>query len=192
MTLGLGEDAASAPAVAFSAVPRHRAFVGMGGNLGDVLARMASALSAIKELPATRLETVSPFYKTRPVEAGGPDYCNAVAVLSCALGPAELLRALLRIEQDHDRERPYPNAPRTLDLDLLWYGGARRSSQALNLPHPRMGQRAFVLQPLADVLAALPDPEPELAAALPGAAERQVLAEQQGIELLPSPLAGLG
>ena len=167
---------------AFSAVPRQRAFIGMGGNLGDVSASLRSALQGMDSLPGTTLETVSGLYRTRPVDAGGPDFLNAVAVLRCALGPAELLRALQRLECAHDRQRPYVNAPRTLDLDLIWYGDTVRESPFLHLPHPRATQRAFVLLPLVEALEALPDGEPALARLLPDAAARAALAQQQGIE----------
>lgn len=155
----------------------------MGGNLGDVHARLKAALEGMAALPGTAVEAVSSLYRTRPVDAGGPDYLNAVAVLSSALGPEELLRALQRLEIAHDRERPYLNAPRTLDLDLLWYGDARLSTSTLTLPHPRMTQRAFVLTPLAEVLDGLgPEEEPDLKAAMPALAECEKLAAMQGIE----------
>jgi 2-amino-4-hydroxy-6-hydroxymethyldihydropteridine diphosphokinase len=133
-------------------------------------------------LPGTALEGVSSLYRTRPVDASGPDYLNAVACIRSALGPEELLRALLELETDHQRERPYLNAPRTLDLDLLWYGGLSHLSYALTLPHPRMMQRAFVLVPLAELLTHLAGGEPELAAAMPDQAARDALAAGQGIE----------
>lgn len=154
----------------------------MGGNLGDVRANLQSALSGMGQLPGTTLEGVSSLYRTKPVDAGGPDYLNAVAVLRSALGPCELLRALQRLECAHERERPFQNAPRTLDLDLLWYGSVERHNHALTLPHPRMMQRAFVLVPLAEVLAALAAPQDALAAAMPPPQEITALAAQQGIE----------
>lgn len=178
--------APSRPAVlsALSAVPRHRAFIGLGGNLGDVQARLCAAVAGLQGLPGTRVEAVSSLYRTRPVESSGPDYLNAVVALQCCLGPRELLRALHALELAHDRERPYQNAPRTLDLDLLDYGGYRCHSPVLTLPHPRMMARAFVLEPLAEILASLG----HLAGlALPDAETRQNLAQRQGIERLASP-----
>lgn len=167
---------------ALSAVPCHRAFIGMGGNLGDVAARLREAVRGLAVLPGTRLEAVSSLYRTQPVDASGPDYINAVAVLQSALGPHELLRALLALELTHDRERPYQNAPRTLDLDLLWYGGYTCATPTLTLPHPRMMQRAFVLVPLAETLGGLRggvtgDQVP----ALPDAVAVAALAHAQGI-----------
>lgn len=172
---------------ALSAVPRHRAFIGLGGNLGDVQARFRAALAGLHGLPGTRVEAVSSLYRTRPVESSGPDYLNAVAVLQSALGPRELLHALQALELAHDRERPYQNAPRTLDLDLLSYGGYSCHSASLTLPHPRMMARAFVLEPLAEVMSALAG-QGGLGAAVdptvPDAAARQALAQSQGIERL--------
>lgn len=156
----------------------------MGGNLGDVHANLSAALAGLDSLPGSALVAVSSLYRTRPVDAGGPDYLNAVAVLNSALGPAELLRALLALETRHDRERPYVNAPRTLDLDLLWYGDVCRESVGLSLPHPRMMQRAFVLVPLTQVLERLPGEEPKLRAAMPDSAVLGMLATTQGIEKL--------
>lgn len=178
--------APSQPAVtsALSAVPRHRAFIGLGGNLGDVQARLRAAVAGLQGLPGTRVEAVSPLYRTRPVESSGPDYLNAVVALQSCLGPRELLRALQALELAHDRERPYQNAPRTLDLDLLDYGACHCESALLTLPHPRMMTRAFVLEPLAEVLASLGD---SVSLTLPDAAMRQKLAQSQGIERLASP-----
>ncbi len=169
---------------ALSAVPRQRAFIGLGGNLGDVQVRLRAAVAGLQGLPGTRVEAVSSLYRTRPVESSGPDYLNAVVALQSCLGPRELLRALQALELAHDRERPYQNAPRTLDLDLLDYGACHCQGPLLVLPHPRMMARAFVLEPLAEVLASLGDPA---GPTLPDAATRQKLAQSQGIERLASP-----
>ncbi|MBI5927428.1 MAG: 2-amino-4-hydroxy-6-hydroxymethyldihydropteridine diphosphokinase [Aquabacterium sp.] len=151
----------------------------MGGNLGDVAARLQDALRGLADLPGTQVESVSALYRTKPVDASGPDYLNAVAVLQSSLGPHELLQALLALELTHDRERPYQNAPRTLDLDLLWYGAYTCQTRSLTLPHPRMMQRAFVLLPLAEVLKSLAGHEMPV---LPDAAAVAALAQAQGIE----------
>lgn len=166
-------------------VPRHRAFIGMGGNLGDVTGHLQAALQALNSLPATKLEAASSVYRTKPVEATGGDYLNAVAVLQSALGPVELLHALLKLERVQGRERSYLNAPRTLDLDLLWYGDACRDTADLTLPHPRMLARAFVLVPLTEVLAQLAPPgAPGLSCTLPAQASVAELAARQGVEKL--------
>jgi 2-amino-4-hydroxy-6-hydroxymethyldihydropteridine diphosphokinase len=127
------------------------AYVGLGANLGEPLAALQAALRALGALPGTRLVRNSRIYRSAPVDAGGPDYLNAVAELETALAAPELLRELQRVEADAGRERPYRNAPRTLDLDLLLYGSARIESDALTVPHPRMRERAFVLLPLAEL-----------------------------------------
>jgi len=129
------------------------AFVGLGANLGDAPATLAWALKALGALPATSLLAASSLYKTAPQDCppGSPDYFNAVAELRTALTAPDLLEALLALELQAGRERPYRHAPRTLDLDLLRYGQARIDSLRLSLPHPRMHQRAFVLQPLAEL-----------------------------------------
>ena len=127
------------------------AYVGLGANLGERETALRSALAAIGRLPGTCVMRVSPLYGSAPVDAGGPDYLNAVAELTTTLAPQALLEALQAIERGAGRERPYRNAPRTLDLDILWFGGQVIDSPALTVPHPRMAERAFVLRPLADL-----------------------------------------
>lgn len=127
------------------------AFVALGANLGDARATVLRALNDLATLPQTRLQARSRLYCTAPHEASGPDYINAVARIDTGLSAPDLLLALQALEQLAGRERPYPNAPRTLDLDLLLYGDARIDSPTLTVPHPRMQGRAFVLCPLADV-----------------------------------------
>lgn len=172
---------ASTSADSFAAVPRFRACIGLGGNLGEVRAHLRAALVGLQALPGTELEAVSSLYETKPVDANGPDYLNAVAVVQTALGPQELLGSLLALEAIRDRQRPYVNAPRTLDLDLLCHGDAIRQSARLTLPHPRMTTRAFVLEPLLEALATLPLDATAPVPALPDAAERATLARNQGI-----------
>jgi len=127
------------------------AFVGLGANLGDAVAALRQALAGLAALPGTRLVRSSRLWRSAPVDAGGPDYVNAVAQLETTLDAPLLLRALQSLEQAAGRERPYRNAPRTLDLDLLLYGSARIASAALTVPHPRLRERAFVLLPLAEL-----------------------------------------
>lgn len=127
------------------------AYVGLGANLGDAVQALRSAVEALDQIPSTRVGAVSSLYQTSPLASSGPDYVNAVAELSTALNAPELLCHFQAIEQRAGRERPYPNAPRTLDLDLLLFGSARIDSPALCVPHPRMEQRAFVLVPLAEI-----------------------------------------
>ena len=129
----------------------ERVFVGLGANLGDARAALAAALDALDSHPAIERVATSSLYRTAPVDATGPDYLNAVVELRTTLGPLDLLKALQAIESDHGRQRPYPNAPRTLDLDLLLFGQRELDDPALTLPHPRLHQRAFVLEPLAQI-----------------------------------------
>lgn len=125
-----------------------RAYVGLGANLGDTRAQLAGALEALARLPQTTVAAVSPHFRTAPIDAGGPDFLNAVAALTTALPAEALLAALQAIEQDFGRQRPYRNAPRTLDLDVLLYGDAVIATPTLTVPHPRLTERAFVLRPL--------------------------------------------
>ena len=106
--------------------PEVRAFVGLGANLGEPQAALRAAIDALGALPRTRLTALSSFYRSAPVQAGGPDFVNAVAELSTALEPEALLAELHRIEAAHGRVRGARNAPRTLDLDLLAWGDAVR------------------------------------------------------------------
>lgn len=126
-------------------------FVGLGANLGDLAATLNAALAELAALPHTQLLAVSSAYRSAPVEAGGPDFLNAVARLQTGLAPLELLDALQAIELRHGRERPFVNAPRTLDLDVLSHGGLNLDLPRLRLPHPRLHQRAFVLRPLIEL-----------------------------------------
>jgi 2-amino-4-hydroxy-6-hydroxymethyldihydropteridine diphosphokinase len=127
------------------------AYVGLGANLGDARATLDAALEALRAVPGVTAVRVSSFYRSAPVGAAGPDYVNAVAEVRTTLPPPDLLAALQRIESAHGRTRPYPNAPRTLDLDLLLHDDAVIASRSLTLPHARMHERAFVLVPLAEL-----------------------------------------
>ncbi|MDR2128208.1 MAG: 2-amino-4-hydroxy-6-hydroxymethyldihydropteridine diphosphokinase [Burkholderiaceae bacterium] len=132
--------------------PPVRAFVAVGSNLGERVATVRRALQALGELPQTRLLARSGLYRAAPREAArGDDFINAVAALETRLTAERLLDALLALERQAGRQRPYHHAPRTLDLDLLLHGQARLDSPRLTLPHPRMAQRAFVLVPLAEI-----------------------------------------
>ncbi|MCZ8284372.1 MAG: 2-amino-4-hydroxy-6-hydroxymethyldihydropteridine diphosphokinase [Bacteroidia bacterium] len=139
------------------------AYVALGANLGDAAAALRQAVQSIGQLPLTQVRQSSSLYKTAPRDtdareesaAPGNDYLNAVVELETGLTAFDLLSHLQQIEQDAGRERPYRNAPRTLDLDLLLYGSARIESERLTVPHPRMTQRAFVLVPLAEIAAGL-------------------------------------
>ena len=128
------------------------AWVGIGANLGDARANVLDAIGRLSRLPGAKLLRTSSLYRTAPIDSSGDDYVNAVAALDTELDAHALLQSLFAIEQAHGRERPYRNAPRTLDLDLLLYGDQIISdAPTLIVPHPRMHERAFVLAPLAEV-----------------------------------------
>ena len=128
------------------------AYVGLGANLGEPLQQLEEALTAMSGLPRTRIAARSSFYRSAPVGyEAQPDFVNAVAAVDTGLAPGELLEGLQGIERRHGRERSFPNAPRTLDLDILLYGDERIARPGLTVPHPRMHQRAFVLQPLVEI-----------------------------------------
>jgi 2-amino-4-hydroxy-6-hydroxymethyldihydropteridine diphosphokinase len=128
-----------------------RAYVGLGANLGEARGQVEAAFLALAEVPGVHLVARSSLYRTAPIDAGGPDYVNAVAAVDTTLEPHALLKVLQAIETRFGRERPYRNAPRTLDLDLLLDGDRRFSDPVLTLPHPRLQLRAFVLRPLAEL-----------------------------------------
>ena len=135
-----------------------RAYVGLGANLGDARGAIEDALAQLANLPRTTLVARSAFYRSAPVDARGPDYLNAAAALDTALTAPALLDRLHQIEATHGRLRPFLNAPRTLDLDLLLWGEALSDTPMLRLPHPRMHLRAFVLEPLAELAPSLTIP----------------------------------
>ncbi|KGD98956.1 2-amino-4-hydroxy-6-hydroxymethyldihydropteridine pyrophosphokinase [Achromobacter sp. RTa] len=128
-----------------------RAYVGLGANLGDGAATLRQVLAELRDTDGILTVEASPFYRSAPVEATGPDFINAVAAVDTDLAPLALLDALQALENRHGRQRPYKNAPRTLDLDLLLYGDVAMEHERLYLPHPRMHLRAFVLLPLKDL-----------------------------------------
>ncbi len=131
------------------------ATIGLGANLGDARQAVQDAMLAIAAFEHCQLRAASPLYRSAPVDSSGPDYFNAVMQISTHLTAPDLLARLHQLERGAGRERPYRNAPRTLDLDILRYGAARIDSPTLTVPHPRMHQRAFVLRPLADIAPAL-------------------------------------
>ncbi len=132
--------------------------VALGSNVGDRRAHLDYAVSKLRAL-LTNLQ-VSRYYDTVPVGVSGPQamYLNAAAVGGTTLTARALLTALLAIEQERGRERPYANAPRTLDLDLILLGAVVLAEPGLTVPHPRFRERRFVLEPLAAVAPDLPDP----------------------------------
>jgi 2-amino-4-hydroxy-6-hydroxymethyldihydropteridine diphosphokinase len=128
-------------------------FVALGANLGDPLEQLESALAAIQQIPQCSLVVASPWYRSKAIGPGTqPDYINGVAQLETRLSPHSLLAHLQAIENLHGRLREQRWAARTLDLDILLYGDITLDSDELQLPHPRMQQRNFVLYPLFDLV----------------------------------------
>lgn len=127
---------------------RTACYIGIGSNLGDARDNVQRAIVRLGQLPDTRLDAQSSLFRTAPIDAGGDDYINAVARIETSLPTLDLLHALQAIELDFGRERPYLNAPRTLDLDILLHGQQSIASDLLTVPHPRLTQRAFALIPL--------------------------------------------
>lgn len=139
-----------------SATPTpQRAYIGLGANLGEARATLEAACAALAGLPKCRWVGRSAWFESDPVDAQGPVFTNGVAALDSTLAPLALLDALQAIELDHKRERPYRNAPRTLDLDLLLYGELVLDEPRLTLPHPRLHLRAFALAPLLELAPAM-------------------------------------
>ena len=161
---------------------RETVAIGLGANLGDARATLAWAVQQLAAHPAVQLQRVSSLYRTRPVDAEGPDYLNAVALLTTSLEPQALLGLLQGLEQQAGRERPYRNAPRTLDLDLLLHGQRELNTDHLTLPHPRMHQRRFVLEPLAEIAPDLQVPSKGAAVSL----QQELAADQpvQGVDCI--------
>lgn len=127
------------------------AYIGIGANLGDASATVLLAIERLAQLPQTQLQAQSSLFLSAPIDAGGDDYVNAVIEVETNLSAEELLQALQELELAFGRERPYRNAPRTLDLDVLLYGREQIESCHLSVPHPRMTERAFVLLPLLQI-----------------------------------------
>ena len=160
-----GPPARRAPGRAPSRGPREdyptvQAFVAIGANLGDAEAAVKAAMDALGALQRTQVTARSSLYRSAPVDATGPDFINAVVALRTGLDAEQLLIAMQRLEAQAGRERPFPKAPRTLDLDLLMHGNSVINTPTLTLPHPRMRERAFVLKPLAEIA---PDKVPRVA-----------------------------
>lgn len=166
-----------------AAQPERTAVLAIGANLGDRLSTLRRAVTAISQLPGTRLTATSPVYETAPI--GGPaqpDYLNAVLLITTDLPPRDLLAKLNAIEADSGRVRDVRFGPRTLDIDIISYSGETSDDPVLTLPHPRAHERAFVLAPWHDI-----DP----AAALPAGSVTSLLAaaaDRAGVRRLPEAL----
>jgi 2-amino-4-hydroxy-6-hydroxymethyldihydropteridine diphosphokinase len=146
------------------------AYIALGANLGEAQVQVCQAIDDISKLPYTRLIRTSSLYRTAPFEASGPDYINAVIAILSRLDVYDLLYKLQQIEVTHGRNRPFKNAPRTLDLDILLFGEACIDSACLKVPHPRILERAFVLVPLSEIA-----PEKVTVAQLAAVANQRVI-----------------
>lgn len=129
----------------------HSAIVAFGANLGNPARAIQQAMQLLSQHPNVSEFKASNLYRTKPVDAIGPDFCNAVAQLKTSLNAPELLALLLDIEQRLGRERSTRNAPRTIDLDLIALDQQTMTLPDLTLPHPRAHTRAFVLIPLCEI-----------------------------------------
>jgi len=146
---GTGEKSAK-PGAGYRSVVT--VFIGLGSNLDDPLAQIRGALSTLAAMLETRLVRHSSFYRNPPVGyLDQPEFVNAVAEIRTRLAPRDLLDQVLALERNQGRTRDFANAPRTIDLDILLYGGHVVNEPGLTIPHPRMLERAFVLVPLAEI-----------------------------------------
>ena len=143
----------TAPAVRVDPASASKAYIGIGSNLSRPDEQIGRARNALSGLPKTRLLAFSPVYRNPALGPGDqPDYLNAVAAIETALAPHALLDALQIIEANQGRLRGAVRwGPRTLDLDLLVYGDRTIHDRRLTIPHPHIGERAFVLKPLLDI-----------------------------------------
>jgi len=133
--------------------PRNVAAVALGSNLGDRRAHLERAVRALERTPGVVVLRRSRWHETAPVggPAGQGAYLNGALLVETTIGPRELLAELTRLEARAGRQREVPHGPRTLDLDLLYFGDERCDAPDLTLPHPRMEERLFVLEPLAEI-----------------------------------------
>ena len=144
------------------------AYVGIGSNLDDPRAKVLAAFDELDRMPQTRVVKKSSLYRSAPMgHTDQPDFINAVAQLETGLPAERLLAELQELEARHGRKRSFPNAPRTLDLDVLLFGDLTLDSPTLKIPHPRMHERAFVLKPLLEIA-------PELALDLAACASQRI------------------
>ena len=158
-----------------------RCYIGLGSNLADPSRQLEQAIAALKTLPQSRLSAFSSLYHSSPLgPADQPDYVNAVAMLDTRLAPLALLDALQAIEQQQGRVRGQHWGPRTLDLDLLLYGNERIEYPRLQVPHPQLSKRDFVLIPLAELAPELVLPDGRSIQQCIDACEVQLLRTQPG------------
>ncbi|MHB1483612.1 MAG: 2-amino-4-hydroxy-6-hydroxymethyldihydropteridine diphosphokinase [Saccharofermentanales bacterium] len=135
------------------------AYIGLGSNMGDRISQLANALSLLKMTAGVKVVKVSPFYETKPVGyADQPYFLNCAAEIQATLSPFELLQVCQSIEKKLKRVRKIRWGPRTVDLDILFYGDKVIDDEILKIPHPRIQERGFVLKPLMDIAPGLIHP----------------------------------
>ena len=132
-------------------LPIHRAAIALGANLGEREQTIHAAIECLRAHPGIQTMRVSGLYRTKPIDAQGPDFCNAAAIVETTLEAKVLLDAMLEIEKQLGRTRSIRNAPRTIDLDLIAHDDCLMALPDLTLPHPRAHERAFVLIPLCEI-----------------------------------------
>jgi|UniRef100_UPI0040480C6B 2-amino-4-hydroxy-6-hydroxymethyldihydropteridine diphosphokinase len=152
-----------------------RAYIGFGGNIGDTRQLITDAIICLAQRSELQIVAKSCYYQSAPVDAGGGDYINSVVEIKTELSPYGLLYICQAVELEFGRERPYTNAPRTLDLDILHFEGVTQNETNLTLPHPRIIERSFVLLPLLEIAPDFVLPNlGELKAYLPNVAEQRI------------------
>jgi len=141
-------------------MPPALAYIGLGSNLQQPKEQVARAIQELADLPDTHVTATSHWYRSNPIGPDEqPDYINGAALLTTYLQPLELLQALQEIENAHDRVREIRWGARTLDLDILLYGNLRIALPQLQVPHPQLANRHFVLRPLLDITPELTLPD---------------------------------
>lgn len=132
-------------------LPSVTAYIGLGSNVGDVVSNVRRAISRLRRMPETSTGLQSSLYLTAPIDSIGNDFVNAVVQIHTHLKAEELLKELMDIEQEFGRTRPFENAPRAMDLDILLYGRQQIETDNLVVPHPKLTERAFTLMPLLEL-----------------------------------------
>lgn len=153
---------------------KNLAYIGLGANLGDTINTLKSALESLKNANEIDIINVSSFYSSKPVDADGPDYTNAVVLIETILDAQELLQITQNIENHYGRQRLYHNAPRTLDLDILLFNDSKICEDNLTIPHPRMHTRAFVLLPLLEISPKIKLPQGDTNSLLKGIEDQKI------------------
>lgn len=128
-----------------------KVFLGLGGNLGDAKQTLKDAIICLAQNPHVEVISRSCYYKSAPIDATGDDFVNSVIAITTNLNPLTLLKLCQSVEDSFGRERPFPNAPRTIDIDILTYDKEEHNLPELTIPHPRMTERLFVLLPLLEI-----------------------------------------